>query len=223
MRQAATLRRLAGTCIMLGALAGDVESAGTWTFEEDSLDAQPRGFIFERSNGGRPGRWIVRASANAPSGSRVLAQVDTDATRGRFPLAIASQPTLRDAAVFVKCKPIAGTVDQACGVVVRYQNPDNYYIARANALEGNVRFYRVKDGSRRELASWDGSIAANAWHEIRLEARGARFAVDWDGARIIEVTDDTLKSPGRVGLWTKADSVTEFDDLTVTAPSERAP
>jgi hypothetical protein len=163
------------------------------------------------------GRWVVQAEGGAPSGANVLAQLDDDDTDYRFPVAVLDQPVLRDVRVGVRCKMVSGRVDQACGVVARYRDQDNYYITRANTLENNVRFYVVRDGDRDQLASWKGSVSAGAWHELRLEARGDRFEVFWDGQRVIEQRDGTFADAGRVGVWTKADSVTYYDDLAVEA------
>ena len=204
-------------CVSVAAAA---QRGRTWDFERDRVDEAPEGFLFARTGTGRMGRWVVRAEQDAPSGGHVLAQLDNDATDFRFPLAVASEPTLLDLRLSVRCKPVSGTVDQACGLVVRYQDEDNYYLTRANALEQNVRFYRVVDGNRQQLASWRGSVTSGVWHELRVEADGDHFEVVWDGQRIIETNDQTFSNPGKVGLWTKADSVTYFDDLKVE-PLER--
>jgi hypothetical protein len=146
----------------------------------------------------------------------VLAQTDADATDDRFPVAVADAPALRDVRASVRCKPVAGKVDQACGLVLRYRDENNYYLARANALENNVRFYFVKDGHRRQLESWSGPVTTKAWHELRFEAQGERFEVVWDGRKVIDGRDMTFSEAGKVGVWTKADSVTYFDDLVAT-------
>jgi len=192
------------------------EQARSWRFDEDRVGQPPRGFTFGRTGGGRAGRWVVRAEKDAPSGGNVLVQEDDDRTDYRFPLAVASEPSLRDLRLSVRCKPVSGRVDQACGLVFRYRDEDNYYLARANAAEGNVRLYFVKDGRRRQLASWSGPVTAGVWHELRAEARGDQLEVDWDGRKVIDARDQTFPAAGRVGLWTKADSITHFDDLTLT-------
>jgi hypothetical protein len=194
-----------------------VGSRAKWTFDEEAAGAQPSGFEFDRTGGGAMGRWIVQPEADAPSPPNVLAQVDTDDTDDRFPVAVAGQPVLRDAAVSVRCKMVSGSVDQACGLVLRYTDAGNYYVTRANALENNVRLYYVKDGRRHQLASWSGTITGGAWHEYAFEAIGDRLRVFWDGQQVIEKQDATFADAGRVGLWTKADSVTWFDDLQAEA------
>jgi hypothetical protein len=188
----------------------------TWTFEGDSPGKPPGGFSFARTGEGKQGSWIVRAEPGAPSGKAVLAQVDQDDTDYRFPLAITSGPELKDLRLSVKCKPVDGKVDQACGLVFRYKDENNYYVTRANALENNVRLYHVKDGRRVQFAGWNGKVAKNTWHELAVEARGDLMVVSFDGNRVIEARDTTFANPGKVGLWTKADSVTLFDDLTLT-------
>src|SRR6185503_16885051 len=118
----------------------------TWSFDKDKADATPPGFAFGRTGDGKVGTWVIKAIKDAPSAGNVLAQTDADSTDDRFPVAVGNKPELVDVALSVKCKPVSGKVDQACGLVVRYQDADNYYLTRANALENNVRFYYVKGG-----------------------------------------------------------------------------
>jgi hypothetical protein len=112
---------------------------------------------------------------------------------------------------------VSGKTDEACGLVFRYQDENNYYVTRANALEDNVRLYHVVNGRRRQFAGWDGKVAAQTWHTLAVEARGDRFQVFFDGKPIIEAKDGTFKEAGKAGVWTKADSVTYFDALAVKA------
>jgi len=211
----ATSRVVACALALVLATAVAAADQRTWTFDGDTVGEPPHGFTFARTDGGRMGRWIVRAAADAPSGGRVLAQVDDDRTDGRFALAVAAEPSLRDVRVSVRCRPVGGAVDQACGVVFRYRDENNYYLARANALEDNVNFYHVVSGRRRQVTGWKGRVTGNAWHELRVVAAGDHFEVAWDGQKVIDAHDRTFTEPGKVGLWTKADSITEFDDLMV--------
>ncbi len=188
----------------------------TWDFQADAVGSAPAGFSFGRTGEGRPGKWVVQLDPTAPAGDHVLAQVEQDGTDYRFPVAAADAPVLRDLRAEVRCKPLSGRVDQACGLVVRYRDPDNYYLARANALEDNVNLYRVVDGRRRQIKGWSGRVPSGTWHTLTLEARGNRLQVFWEGKPIIDATDDTFKEAGKVGVWTKADSVTSFDALSVT-------
>ncbi len=187
-----------------------------WDFQGDAVDSPPAGFTFGRTGGGREGKWVVLRDPSAPSGDHVLAQTDADETDYRFPVAVADAPELKDLRLEVRCKAVSGRVDEACGLVFRFRDPDNYYVARANALEDNVDLYHVVKGRRREVKGWRGKVAANTWHGIAVEARGDHLQVFWEGKPIIDAKDDTFRDAGKVGLWTKADSVTYFDALTVT-------
>ncbi|MBI5485820.1 MAG: hypothetical protein HY905_00655 [Deltaproteobacteria bacterium] len=182
-------------------------------FDGDAAGAAPAGFQFGLTGPGPQGRWVVQAETDAPTPPNVLAQVDTGDTDDRFPVAVADEPVLQDVRVTVRCKMVSGTVDQACGLVLRYRDANNYYVTRANALENNIRLYCVKDGRRHQLASWSGTVTGGVWHEYAFEARGDQFRVFWDGQQLIEQRDGTFSEAGRIGLWTKADSVTYFDDL----------
>ncbi|HET9596207.1 MAG TPA: hypothetical protein VFP65_11535 [Anaeromyxobacteraceae bacterium] len=199
----------------VGGTAGAGDAAKAWDFEDDKVDEAPAGFSFGKTGQGRPGKWVIRVDPTAPAGDHVLAQVDTDDTDGRFPVAVADAPVVKDLRLEVRCKPISGKTDQACGLVFRYQDENNYYVTRANALEDNVRLYRVVKGTRRQFAGWSGKVASRTWHTLAVEVHGDRFQVVFDGKPIIDAKDDTIKDAGKVGLWTKADSVTHFDALSV--------
>jgi hypothetical protein len=190
----------------------------TWSFDAGQAGGPPAGFELGRTGSGPSGRWVVKAVPDAPSGPNVLAQIDADDTDYRFPVAVVREPAPRDLRLAVKCKMVSGKVDQACGLVWRYRDERNYYVARANALENNVRLYYVKNGRRKQLASWSGTVTGNAWHELRAEAQGARLMIFWDGQKIVDAHDKTFSEGGQVGVWTKADSVTYFDDLTWQPP-----
>lgn len=196
--------------------AGQAAGRARWSFDGDHPGGSPAGFVFGRTGSGRSGRWVVRSEPDAPSAPNVLAQEDSDRTDYRFPVAVASSPVLRDVAVAVRCKSVSGEVDRACGIVFRYRDENNYYVTRANPLEDNVRLYSVKDSRRRQIAGWNGRVTAGAWHELRAEARADSIVVYWDGRKVIEARDATFFGAGQVGVWTKADSFTLFDDLTVT-------
>ncbi len=186
-----------------------------WDFESDPAGKPPSRFSFARTGSGRTGRWLVGAEKDSPSGTKVLAQLDTDATSYRFPVAVADSVSLANLRLSVRCKAVSGKVDQACGLVFRYLDENNYYVVRANALENNVRLYYVKDGKRQQFAGWDGLVAAGAWNTLSIDARDDRFQVYWNSKMVIDARDRTFTEGGKVGLWTKADSVAYFDDLAV--------
>ena len=196
-------------------LAAESLSPITLDFEQDPVESPPAGFSFARTGEGRPGRWMVVSDKGAPSGVKVLAQMDADPSDYRFPVAVANVPVAKNLRLSVRCKSVSGQVDRAAGLVFRYEDENNYYVTRANALEGNVRLYRVVHGRRQQFAGWDGSVKAGVWHTYQVEARGDHFEIFWDGQRVISANDKTFPKAGRVGVWTKADSVTYFDDLNV--------
>jgi hypothetical protein len=184
-------------------------------FEEVAVGAPPRGFAFALTGGGGPVRWSVLEDASSPAGPKVLVETSRDRTSDRFPLAILEGVTSRDVAVSVRFRAIFGTVDQAAGLVVRLRDPRNYYVARANALEDNVRLYRVVDGRRTQFAGVDVRVPRDRWQTLGLRAEGDRLAVSLEGRELFAATDPTFAEAGRVGLWTKADSLTHFDAFEV--------
>jgi hypothetical protein len=168
-----------------------------------------------------PGRieskWIVIADPTAISKPNVVAQTSMDKTDYRFPLLIADEGSFKDLERSVRFKAVSGEVDRAGGLVFRLRDANNYYIVRANALEDNYRLYHVINGSRRQFAGANLKGTSGGWHELRVECIGNKIICYYDGVRKIEATDDTFKDAGKTGLWTKADSVTYFDDLKVVA------
>jgi hypothetical protein len=196
----------------------DLSTPGqSWTldFEDDTTDDPPQGFEFERTGDGPPGHWRVVTADGAPSGAHVLEQSDAANDESRFCVAALEMPNLSDVRVEVRARPVSGEVDQTFGIVLRYQDEENYYLVRANALEKNVRLYHVRDGKRTQLRTWSGEVAPNAWHDLEAEAVGDSLRVGFDGRTLIVAHDTTIPQPGRVGLWTKADSVSQFDDLVI--------
>ena len=200
--------------LTVGAFAQE-GSAKRFDFDSDKPSETPQGFSFGRTGKGPPGKWVVQAVDDAPSGKNVLAQTDADRTDYRFPIAYTG-PELKDLRLSVKCKPVSGKVDQGCGLVFRLKDADNYYVTRANALENNVRLYHVVKGERRQFAGWNGKVASGKWHDLAVEAQGDHFQVFYDGQKVMDAHDKTFTDAGKFGVWTKADSVIQFDDLTAT-------
>jgi len=184
-------------------------------FESDKPGEVPQGFSFGRTGKGAPGKWVVQAVEDAPSGKNVLVQTDADRTDYRFPIAYTG-PAMKDLRLTVKCKPVSGKGDQGCGLIFRLKDDDNYYVARANALEDNVRLYHVVKGDRRQFAGWNGKVASGKWHDLAIEAQGDHFQVFFNGKKVIDAHDKTFTDAGKFGVWTKADSIIQFDDLTAT-------
>ena len=175
----------------------------------------PDDFAVSRTGGGAVGEWRVVDDPTA-SNRRVIAQTNADPTDYRFPLAVYQRVSAKNVDVKVRFKPVAGKVDQAGGIVVRLTTPDDYYVVRANALEDNVRFYRVVKGKREELKGANAKVASHQWHTLELRADGDRFTISFDGRQLFTAQDNTFTGAGRVGLWTKADSVTYFDTIAIT-------
>ena len=179
-----------------------------WSFNE-AAGSLPADFINVL------GDWRVEAEPSAPSGPNVLRQAGRFKTPD-FPRFVIKGLTFADLTVRVRCRPESGSVDQACGLMFRLRDSDNYYITRAHPLEGNVRLYRVVGGDRQQLASADLAMASGQWHTLEATARGQSLTVRWNETPIITATDSTFDK-GKIGLWTKADSVTAFDDLEARA------
>lgn len=192
-------------------------------FERDKTDQPPAGFSFALTGNGQAGTWIVTKDDRSPDRGNVLAQTHADRTSYRFPIAVANDVTAKDVELSVRFKPVSGGGDQAAGLVWRYRDRDNYYIVRANALENNVVLYKVENGRRTDLPlkgegrtyGRKATVASGQWGLLKVTAKGSLVEVFLNGEKLYEVEDVTFTEPGKVGVWTKADSVTYFDDLTV--------
>jgi hypothetical protein len=176
----------------------------------------PADFDFARTGQGKTGQWRVVMDTTASEG-RAIEQSDADRTDYRFPLAIPHSFSAKNVDASVRFKAVAGTVDQAGGIVVRLIDPDNYYVARANAMEDNVRFYRVVKGRRQEIAGANLRVTANEWHTLGLRVDGDSFTISFDGKKLFTTKDQTFAGAGKFALWTKADSITRFDQIELKA------
>lgn len=184
----------------------------------------PSGFTSALTGRGRPGKWVVMKDDASPNQGNILAQTDADPTDYRFPVCVYDGLAAKDVDVSVKFKPVSGRGDQGAGIVWRYRDRDNYYIVRANALEGNVVLYKVEHGRRTDLPlvgkgrtyGMKEKVPSGEWGTLRVVAAGNHFEVYHNGKKLYEVEDETFKESGKIGLWTKADSVIYFDDLQVT-------
>lgn len=195
----------------------------TIDFNSDKAGQPPSGFSTALTGRGQPGKWVIMKDDASPDRGNVLAQTDADATDYRFPVCVYDGLTAKDADISVRFKPVSGRIDQGAGIVWRYKDKDNYYIVRANALEGNVVLYKVQNGKRTDLPlkgqgrtyGMKEKVASKQWGILRVVVKGNLFEVYHEGKKLYEVEDDTFKEPGKVGVWTKADSVIYFDDLQV--------
>lgn len=197
---------LATTLLAVVALADAVN------FDNLKVGAPPPGWTATKTGTG-DAKWTVEKDDTAPSQPNVLKQ----SGQATYPVCIKDDTNLKDGFVEVKFKPISGREDQAAGLVWRAKDPNNYYVARANALENNVTIYHTVNGRRTEKKRTNVKVASNQWHTLRVEFQGTHATVMCDGQKAIEWDDETFKDAGKVGVWTKADSVTLFDDFSFGA------
>jgi hypothetical protein len=183
-------------------------------FEADAVGQPPAGFDLARTGGGAEGKWVVRIEKGADK-NHVLVQESADTTDYRFPVAVLKEGVYKDVTLSVRARPLSGEVDQGFGLVWRYRDANNYYITRCNADEDNCTIYHTVAGRRRAFLNQNVKVAKNTWHTLKVEAAGDHFVVWYDGNKVLDAKDETFKDAGKVGLWTKADSVIEFDDFTV--------
>lgn len=194
------------TYVLLG-LAMNVQ-AQTEGFDSTVAGALPTGWKTGVTGQGSSS-WAVTADASAPSPPNVLTQT----ARGSFPWAVREGVSITDGFVEVRFKAISGKEDQAGGVMWRWKDADNYYVARANALENNVSLYYTANGRRNTIKYVNAPVALNRWHTLRVDFAGTMIRVSLNGKAYIEEKNDRITGSGAVGLWTKADSLTAFDDF----------
>jgi hypothetical protein len=208
------------TLLLMTALTTTTAWTQTVNFDNAEVGKVPAGWTGTKTGKGEA-KWAVVADDSAPSKPNVLKQ-SGEAT---FPVALKDDTSLKDGFVEVKFKPISGKEDQAGGIVWRAKDSDNYYIARANALEDNVVLYKTESGKRKSLDivgrkggyGVEAKVASGQWHTLRVEFAGNKFTLYFDGKKLFDVVDDTFAEAGKVGVWTKADSVTLFDDFSYGA------
>lgn len=187
------------------------------SFESTRTGVAPEDWTATLTGSGDP-KWTVESDDTAPSKSNVLKQ----SGRATYPLILKNDSNIKDGFIEVKFKAVAGSQDRAAGIVWRAKDANNYYVVRANALEDNVVLYKTVNGTRSALDIVDRKggygidvpVPANTWHSLRVDFKGSRFSVSFNGKQVFEVDDSTLPDAGKVGLWTKADSVTLFDEVT---------
>ncbi|MCZ6490666.1 MAG: hypothetical protein O7A06_09060 [Acidobacteria bacterium] len=210
--------------IALVFLISGAAQAETINFESDSIGPLPSDWTSAMTHSGGPPQWEIVRDDTSPSQPHVLAQLSSDNTRRRYPLAVLNKVSGKNGDLRVKFKAVSGEVDASGGLVWRYLDENNYYVVRANALEDNLVLYKVENGNRSSLAPKGTAretygvgtkVSAQTWHTIRVAFQGSLFTVYFNGEKLFEVEDTTFTAAGKVGLWTKADSVTHFDDFQV--------
>ncbi|HEV8316912.1 MAG TPA: family 16 glycoside hydrolase [Vicinamibacterales bacterium] len=202
------LNLLAATLLVVAAA-----SAETVNFDKAEVGKPPSGWTATQTGTGHA-TWAVVQDDTAPSKPNVLKQ----SGQATYPVCLKADTSLKDGFVEVKFKAISGREDQAGGLVWRATDANNYYVARANALENNVTIYHTVKGRRTEKKRARMTVASNQWHTLRVDFQASHFIVSFNGQKALEWDDETFKDAGNVGVWTKADSVTEFDDFTYGNP-----
>ena len=192
-------------------------------FDHAAEGSLPPGWTVAMTHSGGKPKWAIIRDESAPHPPLVLAQLSRDPTAGRFPLVTWDRASLRNGEVSVAFKPVDGSIDRAAGIVWRYQDPNNYYIVRANALENNVVLYKVEAGTRLSIApkglpsrsyGVKHEVPSARWSTLKVVFKDSLFTVFLNGERLFDTEDETFKEAGKVGLWTKADSLTYFADFT---------
>lgn len=200
---------LLGVVMSLIAAAGNAQ---TESFDKAATGVAPAGWKCGVTGKGNA-RWQIEADTTAPSKPNVLKQ----SGQGDFPWCVKENVSVKDGFVEVKFKSISGREDQAGGVMWRWKDGNNYYVARANAMEDNVSLYYTENGSRKTIKYVDAPVPRNVWHTLRVNFTGTKIEVILDGKRYIQLDDSHIAAAGAVGVWTKADSVTTFDDFVYGA------
>jgi hypothetical protein len=211
-------------------LAAPVAQMQTVSFDDQKPGEAPKGFSCALTGKGRAGTWTIVTDPTGPTPPQALGQTDEDATGYRFPVCVLDAVSATDVDLSVRFRPVKGSTDQAAGIVWRFRDRDNYYLLRANALENNLVLYKVEGGKRSDLKpkgsgmfayGRKAKVPSGVWGTLRVIARGPRFEAYLNAEKLFEVEDRTFVGAGKVGVWTKADSVTYFDDLRVVVASEK--
>src|SRR5216684_3715215 len=200
------------TVTLTTTMLASITLADSVNFDNLKTGAPPPGWTATKTGSGTA-KWTIEQDDSAPSKPNVLKQ----SGQATYPVCIKDDTNLKDGFVEVKFKPISGKEDQAGGLIWRAKDSNNYYIARANALEDNVTIYHTITGRRIEKKRTNMKVASNQWHTLRVDFQDNRFTVTLDGKKAIDWDNNTFKDAGKVGVWTKADSVTLFDDFTYGA------
>jgi Domain of Unknown Function (DUF1080) len=215
------MRRTAVAAIV--ALAGAAVWAGegkerAFKFGKDDLGKVPAGWKAEQTGKGEGSVWKVVADATAPSKTGYVLAQTAKSPGSVFNLCVAEDTKYKDVELSVSFKAVAGESDQGGGFVWRYQDNNNYYVCRMNPLEDNYRVYKVVAGKRTQLGGKEGlKVPTGEWHKLKVEVKGNKMEGYLDGRKEWEITDDTYQGAGKVGLWSKADAQTHFDEFKAEA------
>jgi 3-keto-disaccharide hydrolase len=190
-----------------------------WNFDKEVVGQRAIHWRVAETNGsGKIGTWTIAMDDTAPSTPNVL-KLETKADDRTYNLLIAEKTSFKDLDLRVRIKANSGKEDQGGGVIWRCKDENNYYICRINPLEGNFRVYKVEKGKRTQLESVKLETKSGQWHEVRAVMVGDKIECYMDGKKYLEARDDTFRDAGTIGLWTKADASSSFDDVAVYEPS----
>jgi hypothetical protein len=200
--------------LAIAALVTAEGDAPRFRFGKDDLGKVPAGWKADKTGKGEGSVWKVVADDTAPSKRGYALAQTARGPNALFNLCVAEDTRLRDVELSVAFKAVAGELDQGGGLVWRYRDADNYYVARMNPLEDNYRLYKVVAGKRTQLATKEGlKVPAKEWHRLKVTQTGDRIECFLDGKKMLEGKDGTFAGAGQVGLWTKADARTHFDEF----------
>jgi len=203
--------------LFAAALAAE-EKSPRLRWSKADLGKVPAGWKAEKTGEGDGSVWKVVADDSAPSKRGVVLAQMAESPRRLFNLCVAADGRYQDVEAQVAFKAVRGKEDQGGGIVWRYQDANNYYVARMNPLESNYRVYKVVAGKRMQLGTKeDLKIPAGEWHVLKIKQAGEHIECWLDGKKYLDVKDKTFAKAGKIGLWTKADAQTRFDDLRVSA------
>src|SRR5262245_5555253 len=199
---------------LTGAMVLAQDNAPSFRFGKDDVGTVPTGWQADKTGKGEGSIWKVVADPTVPSKSGFALAQTAESPGPMFNLCVAEGPKYKEVEVSVAFKAVKGKADQGGGIVWRYQDPNNYYVARMNPLESNYRVYKVVAGKRIQLETKEGlKVPAGEWHTLKIKMEGDRIECYLDGQKHLDASDATIKEAGRVGLWTKADAQTHFDDF----------
>jgi len=188
----------------------------TIDFEHFETGPVPKDFTPFLGGFGKDSEWQIKSEPSALSGTKVLAQTSYDQIDNRFPMLVYNDVTAKNIRVAVQFKTLSGKIDQAAGIIVRFQDPDHFYVVRANALEDTVQLYRVVEGMHHVVTSKNIHVESGEWHSLDVMINDVHVTVYLAGQQLFDVRDETFSTAGKIGLLTKSDGVTLFDDLQVT-------
>jgi hypothetical protein len=216
------MRWLSVLCVLaISAISGVVlaaeEKPRTITFGKDDLGKTPKGWTAASTGKGEGSVWKIVADDTAPSKAGYVIAQTAEGPNPFFNLCVVDDTSYKEVEITVSFKAMKGKLDQGGGLIWRYQDNNNYYIARMNPLEDNFRVYKVVGGKRIQLATKEDLTAkAGEWHTISIKMAGDQIECSLDGKKYLEAKDDTIKTAGKVGLWSKADAQTYFDLLKIS-------